>query len=48
MRYVKKAPKNLEFCYKNVYGANVYFSPKSKRYYEFYEDCIKSYSFKEF
>ena len=48
MRTIKNLPSGLEYRYTNVYGASVYFSPRSKRYYEAYEDCILSFSWQEF
>lgn len=48
MRIIKNLPINLEYRRTNIYGATVYFSPRSKRYYEAYDDCILSFSWQEY
>lgn len=48
MRYVKNLPAGLEFRYCTVFGAVVFYSAKSHRWYEYHEDYIVSFSAKEF
>jgi len=50
MRYVKRLPADLEQVGRRDYGGgcSVYHSKRSKRFYECYEDCIVSYSNREY
>lgn len=48
MRIIKKLPRGITYLRTNFYGAPVYLSKSQRRFYEAYDDCIMSFSCKEF